>query len=77
MKITTSNGTIIEDLAQHGDRVITINSPQGIEGPRNVELGRIAEMNGNFGFQPAPFVAWALGPETLRAIAQIVDSMSE
>lgn len=37
------------------------------------QLGRMTSSFGTVGFQPAPFAKWALTPEALRALADMIE----
>ena len=56
-----------------GDRLVMLECPTAPKGFRWTGAGRITDLDGTFGFQPAPLAAWLLGPEVLRAIADLTD----
>lgn len=68
---TTSGGTTVRVVTHEttGDRVVILDHRDAPDDMRNTEAGRVLDG----GFQPAPFVAWALTPNTLRAIADLVE----
>ncbi|MFJ4168358.1 hypothetical protein ACIPY3_02495 [Paenarthrobacter sp. NPDC089714] len=66
---TTSAGTTVTVEDRDGDRAVVLDHPDAPDFARNAEAGRF--LNG--GFQPAPFVAFALGPDALRAIADLLE----
>ena len=67
---STTTGTTVH-VTDEG--CVIFDNPGAPEGLRTVEVGRIAEFEGNTGFQPKPFFAGLLGSETLRLLADIVD----
>lgn len=69
--ITTSTGTDVHVTTREatGDRIIVLDNPNAPDDMRMCEAGRVIDG----GFQPAPFVAWALSPEVMRAIATLID----
>lgn len=77
MKITTPRGSTLEDKSQYGDRVIILDHPGLPDQHRNAEIGRIVEDRGELAFQSAPYALFGLGPEVLRAIAEIIEGLSE
>ena len=56
-----------------GDRIVMLECPTAPKAFRWTEAGRITDLDGVIGFQPAPFAAWLLSPEVLRAIADLTD----
>jgi hypothetical protein len=69
---TTSTGTTVTlQHSPHGDLVI-MDHPDAPDDIRNMETGRIV----TGGFQAAPFSAVVLQPETLRAIATLIEAQS-
>lgn len=80
--ITTSTGTTITiQDSDHGPLII-LDHPDAPADARHIEAGRIIEAPGhnpageltNRGFQPAPFSAYVLTAETMRAIADLVEA---
>lgn len=69
--ITTSTGTDVYVTTREAtrDRIVVLDNPAAPEDMRHCEAGRVIDG----GFQPAPFAAWALRPEVLRAIADLID----
>lgn len=67
--ITTSSGTTISIVSSDGMQLVIADNPAAPEDMRNRELGRVIYG----GFQPAPFAAWGMTTETLRAIADLID----
>lgn len=68
--ITTSTGTTIHTVpSTHGTLVILGHPDDAPDYMHPLEAGRIKDG----GFQPAPFMLGALSPETLRAIADLID----
>lgn len=70
--ITLSTGGTVRLAQRSGDTVIILDDPAAPEDLRNTEAGRIIMG----GFQPAPFAAIAVRPETLRAIADLVEGVT-
>lgn len=70
MKITLKNGVTIHDEHTENGHVIIFNDPETVEHPQRHEAGRIVEIRGVHGFQPAMFSVAAYTPEALRAIAK-------
>lgn len=78
MKITLANGTTVRAESTANDKLaIILDSPEAPAEHRNAEIGRIVEFDGRHGFQPAPFSAYALSPEALHAIAQIIEGAAK
>lgn len=78
MKITLSSGTTIRvETTAHEKLSIILDNPGAPAEHRNAEVGRIIELEGRHGFQPAPFSAYALTPEVLRAIAEIIEKSAK
>lgn len=76
MKITLASGvTVRVETTAFEHLAIILDSPDAPAEHRNVEVGRIIEFEGRQGFQPAPFSAYALTPEVLRAIAEIIETV--
>lgn len=74
---TTSTGTTITVEDAHGDRVVICDNPASPEDMRRREVGRIttaAGPPGGLGFQSSMLSVWALTPEALRIIADLVDA---
>ncbi|WP_152185115.1 hypothetical protein [Segeticoccus rhizosphaerae] len=69
--ITTSAGTNVWVTTREatGDRIVVLDNPAAPDDMRMCEAGRVIDG----GFQPAPFAAFALSPEVLLAIANILD----
>lgn len=74
MKITLSTGVTIHDEHAENGRVLIFTDPESVEHPQRHEAGRIVEINGVQGFQPAVFSIVAYTPEAVRAIAEFVES---
>lgn len=74
--VTTSTGTNVWVATREatGDRIVVLDNPNAPEDMRMCEAGRVID---RAGFQPAPFAAWALTPEVLRAIADLIDTTGE
>lgn len=72
--ITTSTGTTIHTAPSEHGTMIILDHPAAPDDMRCIEAGRIVEGGG---FQPAPFAVWAASPETLRAIADLIDAQSQ
>jgi hypothetical protein len=73
--ITTSTGSTVNvETDVDGTRLVILDHPDAPEDMRNYEAGRIVEFGGNFGFQPVPFCVGSMGPETLRAIAELIEA---
>lgn len=72
---TTSTGTTVRLTARRrdGDVLVILDNPASPADMRNTEAGRVIEG----AFQPAPFSPFALTPETLRAIADVLDAPSD
>lgn len=73
MTITTSTGTIVS-LKPSNDGpqpilAVVLDNPAAPSDMRGVEVGRVVDG----GYQPAMFAPWALRPEVLRAIADLID----
>jgi len=72
MSITTSSGTTILLDTQGEDIVVIFENPSAPPDMRHAEAGRLVDG----GFQPAPFAPWGLRPETLRALADLIDEVT-
>lgn len=73
MQFTLESGTTIcVETTEHEQLAVILDNAEAPEEHRNAEVGRLIEFEGRWGFQPAPFSAYALTPEVLRAIARIV-----
>lgn len=72
--ITTSTGATVRVDTIDEQTVIILDHPAAPDDMRNLEAGRIVE---GMGFQPAPFAEYALRPEMLRAIADLVDGLGK
>ena len=72
--ITTSTGSTVKIEHVHDDLVIVLDHPEAPKGMRNHMAGRIVE---GIGFQPAPFAAYALRPEVLRVIADLIEGQGK
>ena len=73
--ITTSTGTTIR-LEQRRETdpqslVVILDNPAAPDDMRDNEVGRVIDG----GYQPAMFAPWALRPEVLRGIADLIDSV--
>lgn len=68
-EITTSTGTTVSLRDFSGRKLVMLDNPEAPDGIRVVEVGRVI----GGGFQPAPFCAGAIMPETLRAIATLIE----
>lgn len=77
MKITLASGTTVRVETGHEGRLVILDSENAPEQDRRAEVGRIIEFEGRHGFQPAPFSAYALSPEVLRAIAHIIEGAAK
>ena len=68
---TTSTGTNVWVTTREvtGDRIVVLDNPAAPEDMRMCEAGRLIDG----GFQPAPFAAWALTVEVLRAVADLIE----
>ena len=74
--ITTSIGTTVTlKDSEHGSLVV-LDHPDAPDDMRNLEAGRLARFSGDWGFQPAMFSEGLIGPETLRAIADLIEAHS-
>lgn len=67
--VTTTAGTTVTLTERHGETLVLLDHPDAPADMRSTEAGRILDS----GFQPRPFVAWALKPEVLRAIADLIE----
>jgi hypothetical protein len=75
--ITTKNGSTVKiDLHPTGALVI-LDHPDAPEDMRHKEAGRIIDVGGELGFQPAPLAAFAMRPDVLRAIADLIEQPDE
>lgn len=70
---TTSTGTTVTVRLLAGDWLVTFDNPNAPGHMRDLEVGRVVDG----GFQPHPFAAFAITPETLRAIAELVEEVGE
>lgn len=68
-KRKTSVGGSVEIREEEGDSLVVLAHPDAPDDMRDVVAGRIVDG----GFQPAPFAAWAVRPETLRIIADLIE----
>lgn len=67
---TTRTGTTISLAPQAGGyQIVVLDNPAAPPDMRHCEGGRVVDG----GFQPAPFAAWALTPEALRIIADLIE----
>ena len=72
--ITTSNGsTVTTEPSEHGT-IIVLDHPDAPDDMRHYTAGRIVD---NGGFQPVPFCVAAIGPEVLRAIADLIEQENQ
>lgn len=69
---TTSTGSTV--TIQHSERgpVVLLDHPDAPADLRHAEAGRIVECT----FQPVAFCPFGLRPETLRAIADLIDELA-
>ena len=67
--LTTSTGSTIELVERDGNTLVVLDHPDAPDEMRHHEAGRMIDG----GFQPAPFSAYALRPETLRGIASLIE----
>jgi hypothetical protein len=73
--IATSAGTTVRiEQDPHGERVVMLENKSAPPRMRRTVAGRVVE---GMGFQPVPFAAWALRPEALRAIADLLEAAEE
>lgn len=72
--VTTSTGTNVWVTTREatGDRIVVLDNPAAPDDMRMCEAGRVI----GGGFQPAPFAAFGLMPECLRAIADLIERAS-
>lgn len=70
---TLSNGTEIHLEDTEAGTIVYLDSANAPEDMRPVEAGRIITSGPHTGFQPAMFAAFAMGPELLRALADILE----
>lgn len=74
--ISISDGKTVS-LEEHGeDTLVILTSPTAPRSYQRVEAGRII-FNDKGYYQPAPFMDGALSPATLRAIADLIDGVTE
>lgn len=67
---TTEKGTVITvSPSREGNHVVTLDHPDAPADMRGVLAGRIIDG----GYQPAIFAAWAMSPDTLRALADLIE----
>lgn len=67
---TTSTGTTVRiDTTLEGEQFVILDNPSVAANMRDTEAGRVTVGH----FQPAPFAAWAVSPEVLRAIADLIE----
>lgn len=71
--ITTSTGSIVFLADRDGDTIVLLDHPDAPADMRPTEAGRVIDG----GFQPAPFANWALTPEGLRAIADLIEEAAD
>jgi len=77
MSITTGGGTTVTLEACCPACVVTVITLDHTEAPddmRNLEVGRVTDSGG---FQPHPRAEFAMSPEVLRAIADLIDQHKE
>lgn len=69
VSITTSTGSTVtlNDVGR-----VVLDHPDAPDDMRHQEAGRVIDG----GFQPAPFAEWALRPEMLRALADLIEAAS-
>lgn len=72
--LTTSTGTNVWITTREatGDSIVVLDNPAAPDDMRCTEAGRVLDG----GFQPAPFAAFGLTPETLRVIADLIERAS-
>lgn len=70
--ITTSDGTNVWITTRQAsrDRILVLENPAAPKEIQIVEAGRIVRG----GFQPASFASWAMRPEALRAVADLIEA---
>lgn len=73
--ITTESGTTMHLEERHGDTLVIFDHPDAPAEARHQEVGRL--VYDGAGFQPAPFCPVAFRPETLRALANLLESAKE
>ncbi|WP_280357120.1 hypothetical protein [Nocardia otitidiscaviarum] len=71
--ITTARGSIVTLSDQNGRLVVLLDHPDAPAEMRPTEAGRVVDG----GFQPHMFADWALTPEGLRAIADLIEEHSD
>lgn len=69
-KITLSNGTTVTLRDSPEGLLVVLDHPAAPAAMRNHEAGRIIDG----GFQPVPFALFGLRPETMRAIADLIEA---
>jgi hypothetical protein len=69
-EVTTATGVTVKLSDNDGDTVVLLDHPDAPADTRPTEAGRIRDG----GFQPVPFAPWAVGPATLRAIADLIEA---
>ncbi|MGW5514641.1 hypothetical protein [Nocardia africana] len=70
--ITTDTGTTVCLALKDGDTLVVLDHPNAPADMRHTEAGRIIDG----GFQPYPFATWSAAPSTLRAIADLIEAVS-
>lgn len=73
MKIL-SNGTTVTLKDSVDGPLVILDHPDAPKDLRNLEAGRIVTQPAGAGFQAAPFSVGAMRPETLRAIADLIEA---
>lgn len=68
-KTTSTGSTITLRDDEHNGQLVILDHPEAPSDMRDLEAGRVIDG----GFQPAPFAAFALSPEALRAIADLIE----
>lgn len=69
--ITTDHGTTVDLVHEAGETVVVLSAE---DAPTNV-AGRL--VYDGTGFQPAPFAPFAMRPDVLRAIADLIEANTE
>lgn len=69
--IATDSGTTVSIEEHAGLTLVILTAPAAPPGMQRVEVGRVVDGGG---FQVIPFMAFALRPAVLRAIADLVEA---
>lgn len=67
--ITTENGTTVRVIRYGMTLIVELDNPAAPPDMRDTEAGRIIDG----GFQPSPRAAFAMRPDVLRAIAELME----